>query len=162
MLLLVLGHVDPHHRPLVVEEELGEGPRQLRLSHPGRAEEEERAERTIRVLKSRAGAPDRVRDRANGGVLPHHALSEAFLHRQELLELALEKPLHGNAAPAGHHLGDVLLVDFLLEELQVLLDGRQRGGVGPELLLELGKIPVPDPRDGLQIAGALRLLLLVP
>ena len=37
VLLLVLGHVDPDHRLLVVEQELGERARQLGLADAGRA-----------------------------------------------------------------------------------------------------------------------------
>ena len=51
-------------RLLVVEQELGQRPRQLGLADAGRAEEEERAERPVRVLQPGAGAPDRVGDRA--------------------------------------------------------------------------------------------------
>ena len=40
-LLHVLAHVDPHQRPLVVEEELGEGAGQLRLADAGGAQEDE-------------------------------------------------------------------------------------------------------------------------
>ena len=50
MSLLVFRHVEPHHRPLVVEHELRERARQLRLPDAGRAEEDERADRPIRVL----------------------------------------------------------------------------------------------------------------
>src|SRR5690349_9868393 len=56
VLLHVLRHVDPHHRVLVAEEELGERPRQLGLAHPGRAEEDERAGRALRVLQAGARA----------------------------------------------------------------------------------------------------------
>ena len=49
VLLLVLAHVDADHGPLVVEEVLGQGPGQLGLAHPGRPEEEERADRPVGV-----------------------------------------------------------------------------------------------------------------
>src|SRR5207249_4134191 len=42
VLLHVLGHVEPHHRLLVVEQEFGEGARGLGLADPGRTEEDER------------------------------------------------------------------------------------------------------------------------
>src|SRR5207302_11073516 len=53
MLLHVLRHIDAHERALVVEQELGERLRSLRLSHAGRAEEDERAGRTIGILQAR-------------------------------------------------------------------------------------------------------------
>ncbi len=63
VLLHVLGHVDADHRLLGVEHELGERPGQLGLADAGRAEEQERADRAVRVLKAGARAPQRVRDR---------------------------------------------------------------------------------------------------
>ena len=52
VLLLILRHVDPNHGLLVVEEELGERARQLGLADAGRPEEDEAAERAVRVLQS--------------------------------------------------------------------------------------------------------------
>ena len=60
VLLLVLRHVDPDHRVLVVEQEFGERARQLGLADAGRAQEDEAAERPIRILQAGAGAPDGV------------------------------------------------------------------------------------------------------
>ena len=56
VLLLVLRHVDADHRLLVVEQELGERARELGLADAGRAEEQEAAERTIRILQAGARA----------------------------------------------------------------------------------------------------------
>ena len=53
VLLLVFAHVDPHHRPLVIEQELRQGTGQLGLAHPGWSEENERADRAVRVLQAR-------------------------------------------------------------------------------------------------------------
>src|SRR5436190_4903058 len=160
--LLVLGHVDPDHGALGVEQEFGQSPRQLRLPDARRTEEKERAKRSVGVLKPRPGAPDRVGDRAHGGILTDHALADPVLHVEELLELALDQPLHGNAAPARDDLGDVLLVDFLLEELQILLYRGEGRRISRELLLEFWKVAVSEPSDPLEIAGPLRLLLLEP
>ena len=49
VLLHVLAHVDADHRPLVVEQEVRERPRELGLADAGRAEEQERADRLVRV-----------------------------------------------------------------------------------------------------------------
>ena len=62
MPLLVLAHVDAHHRVLVVEHELGERPRELGLADTGRPEEDERADRAIGILQPRARASQRVGD----------------------------------------------------------------------------------------------------
>jgi hypothetical protein len=57
VLFLVLGHVDADHRLFVVEQELRERPRKLGLADAGRAEEDEAAEWTIRILQPGARAP---------------------------------------------------------------------------------------------------------
>ena len=77
VLLHVLGHVDAHHRVLVVEQELGERARRLRLADAGGAEEDERADRAVRILQSGAGAAHRVGDRLHGLVLADDALGRA-------------------------------------------------------------------------------------
>src|SRR4051812_15303628 len=59
--LHVLGHVDADHRLLVVEQEFCESARGLRFSDAGGAEEDERADGTIGILQSSAGAADGVR-----------------------------------------------------------------------------------------------------
>ncbi len=89
--LLVLGHVDPDHRPLVVEHELGERPGELGLADARRAEEDERADRPVGILEPGAGAAKRVGDGLDRLVLADHALVEALLHVDQLLGLALEQ-----------------------------------------------------------------------
>jgi hypothetical protein len=59
VLLHVLGHVEVDQRVLVAEQELGEGLRELGLADARRAEEDERAGGTLRVLQARARAADR-------------------------------------------------------------------------------------------------------
>jgi hypothetical protein len=51
VLLHVLGHVDADHGLLVVEHELGQRTRQLGLADAGGTDEEERADRPVRVLQ---------------------------------------------------------------------------------------------------------------
>ena len=63
VLLHVLAHVDAHHRVLVVEQELGERARGLGLADAGRAQEDERADRAVRVLEAGARAAHRRRHR---------------------------------------------------------------------------------------------------
>src|SRR5262245_39116898 len=49
VLLLVLGHVDADHGPLVVEEELGQGAGQLGFADARRAEENERSDWPVQI-----------------------------------------------------------------------------------------------------------------
>jgi hypothetical protein len=92
VLLLVLGHVQPDHGPLVVEHELGQRAGKFRLPHSGRAEKDERADRPVRVLQARARAPERVGHGLDGLVLADDALVQPLLHVDQLLGLALEQP----------------------------------------------------------------------
>ena len=134
--LLVLGHVEPHHRVLVVEHELGERTCELGLADAGRAEEDERADRPVRILQTGARAAERVRDRLDRLVLADDALVEPLLHVDELLGLALEQPVDRDARPARDDGGDVVLVDLLLDHRPGLLRVALL-----ELLLERGQLP---------------------
>src|SRR6185369_17014602 len=56
VLFHILRHIDADHRFVVVEEELRQGARELRLADAGRAEKEEAADRAVGVRKPRAAA----------------------------------------------------------------------------------------------------------
>ena len=73
VLLLVLRHVDADHRPLVVEEELGQGPRQLRLPDAGRSEEQEAPQWAARILQPGPRPAHGVGDGDDGVVLSDDA-----------------------------------------------------------------------------------------
>src|SRR5262249_45463338 len=69
VLLRILAHVDAYHRPLVVEQELGERLGELGLADTGRTEEQEAARRAVRIGHAGARSPNRVRHRAYRFVL---------------------------------------------------------------------------------------------
>src|SRR6195256_39104 len=52
VLLHVLRHVDTHHRLIIVEQKLRQGPGGLGLTDAGRTEENERSDRTVGILKT--------------------------------------------------------------------------------------------------------------
>ena len=80
-----------HHRPLVVEHELRERPGELGLADARRAEEDEGADRPVRILEPRARAAKRVRDGFDSLFLADDTLVESLLHVDELLDLTLEQ-----------------------------------------------------------------------
>src|SRR5882724_8277576 len=121
VLLHVLRHIDADHRPLVVEHELGERARQLGLADAGGTEEQERADRLVRVAEPGAAAAHGVGHRADRLVLADDAGEQALLHLHELLDLALEQTRDGDARPFGDGVGDVLLVDLLAQHAAALL-----------------------------------------
>src|SRR5581483_2896264 len=107
--LLVLRHVDAHHRVLVVEQVLGQRFRQLRFAHAGGPQEDEAANGPARVLQPGPGTTDRVRDGGDSRVLPDDAVMQALLHLQKLLAFALQHAGHRDAGNAGNQLSDVML-----------------------------------------------------
>ena len=74
MLLAVLRHIDTHHRPLVVEQVTGEGPREFGLADAGRPEEDERTDRPVRIREAGTRPDDGLRDRRDRFVLADDAL----------------------------------------------------------------------------------------
>src|SRR3954463_4012767 len=87
VLLHVLRHVDPDHRLLVAEEELGERAGELGLPDARGAEEDEQAGGPLRILQAGAGAADGLRHGLDGRLLADDALVQLVLHPHQLLGL---------------------------------------------------------------------------
>ena len=85
--LLELGHVEADHRVLVTEQRLGERARELGLPDSGGPEEEEAADRAIRVAEAGAGAAHSLGDRRHGLVLADNPLVQLLLEAQQPLAL---------------------------------------------------------------------------
>ena len=162
VLLLVLRHVDPDHRLVVVEQELGQRPCQLRLADAGRAEEHEAAERPVGILQPGTRATNRVRDGVDGLVLSDDALVQPLFHVQQFLDFAFHHPADRDVRPPADDLGDVFFVDFLLEHPLVLLQRGQRPFLVANLLFELGPAAVLKLGGLRVVARALRALDLEP
>ena len=146
MPLPVLAHVDADHGPGVVEQELGQGPGQLGLAHPGRAQEEERADGAVGVGQPGPAATDGVGHRRHRLVLAHHPGMEGVLHADELLDLPLEQAADRDARGPADHFGHVLGVDLLFEEALGLLQLVERVGGRLDLALEGRDAAVGDLR----------------
>ena len=74
MLFHVFGHIQPHHRVLVVKKEFSQGARRFSLANTGRTEKNKRAHRTIRILQAGARAPHGIRHGFQRFVLTDDAL----------------------------------------------------------------------------------------
>jgi hypothetical protein len=98
--LLILGHVDAHHRVLIVEQELRERTGELGLADARRSQKDETAQRAVRILQSGARAANGVRDRGHGLVLADHALVQPLFHLDELLHSPSIRRLTGCASSA--------------------------------------------------------------
>ena len=119
--LAELAHVEPDDGGLAVEEELGEGLGQLGLADAGRAEEEERADRPVRVLQPGPAPSDGVGHGLDGLVLADHPEVDLVLQLDELVALGREHLRHRDAGPLADDLGDLLGVDLFLEEPPAVL-----------------------------------------
>src|SRR5680860_1263514 len=73
VLLHELAHVNAEHGLLVVEHELGQGPGEFRLPHPGGSQEYEAPDGAVGVSEPRACAAQGVRDHFQGVVLADDA-----------------------------------------------------------------------------------------
>src|SRR4029077_14333769 len=78
-----LAHVDLDERVLAAEHELGNRLRELRLPDTRGAEEDERADRALRVLEAGPGPADGLRDRRDRLVLADDPVVERILHVEQ-------------------------------------------------------------------------------
>ena len=100
-------------------------------------------------LQAGAGAAQRVGDGLDGLVLADHALVQALLHVDELLDLALDQAGDRDAGPLADDLGDLLDVDALGQvDRRLVVSSGAVLGVG-EALLEVRDLAVA------QLGGAL-------
>ena len=155
VLLLVLGHVDPHHRLVVVEQEFGKRACEFGFADARWPEEHETAERTVRILQSGSGAADRVRHRHDGVVLADDAFVETLFHVNQLLDLAFHQPGDRDVRPLADDFGDVFFVHFLLQHSLARLRRQARLFV-PNLLFELRHTSVLQLGRLGEVAGSLR------
>ena len=155
MLLAVLGHVDAHHRAFVVEQITRERARQLRLAHARGSEEDERADRPVRIGEAAARANDRFRDGRDRLVLADDALVQFFVEPQEFAHLALQQFRDGYARPTAHDVGHVLFGDFFFDQPR-LAAGHRLFGIF-ELAFEFGEPPVAQRRGAIEIVLPLGL-----
>ena len=108
VLLLILTHIDTRHHRLVVEEVVGKGLGKFRLTHARGAEEDERGDRSLGILKSGTRTAHRIGDGCDGFVLANHTLMQFLFEVQQFFALTLHHAVDGDARPAGDHLGDIV------------------------------------------------------
>jgi len=111
-------------------------------SDSGRSEEDERTDRTLRILDARPGANDCVGDQLDGFVLADHALVQDLVEFQEFLALALDEAGDRNPRPAGDDLSDFVFRDLLPEQAVSVLSIVELGLFLGELLLERRQLAV--------------------
>ncbi len=101
-------------------------------------------------------------DRGDRLVLADDALVQPLLHLNQLLDFAFHQPADRDVRPLADDLGDVFLVDFLLQHPLALLQLGQLRFLLLDLAFELRDLAVLQLRRLLVVAGALRALDLEP
>ena len=119
--LHVLGHVDTHHVLLIVEQGLRQRLGQLGLADAGGAQEQEAADRSVRISNTGTRAQDGVRHLLHSLVLADDALMQHVRQAQQLFALALHQLSHRDAGPAGHDAGDLLIGHAVTQQAGFLL-----------------------------------------
>ena len=138
---------------LVVEHELRERARELGLADARRAEEEERADRPVRILEAGAGAAHGVGDGLDRLVLADHALAQPLLHVDELLRLALQQPATGMPVQRGD---DEAMSSSLTSSFTI--GSRRRASRSASSFSSAGMLAVADLGGALELALALGAL----
>ncbi|MNC11155.1 hypothetical protein D3C75_588450 [compost metagenome] len=155
VLLHELAHVDADHRVGTVEQELGQRLAQFGLAYAGRAQEQERATRSIRIGQASARTTHRVGHHLDRLFLADHAVVQHLFHAQQLVALAFQHLVDRDAGPTRDDFGDLLVGDAVLHQLEVVvlhfLGGRQ-------LLLQLRQHAILDLAHAREILPALRRL----
>ena len=139
--LHVLRHIDTHQILFVVKQRFGQCLGQFRLADARGAEEQERAERPVRILNAGAAALDGFGDDTHSLILPDDTLVERVLQMQQLVALALHQACGRDARPALDDLGDLFLRDLVAKQARFLAVLRQLFLL-LELLFCLGQIAV--------------------
>ena len=160
MLLHVFAHIDTNHVALIIKEHLSQGLSQLGLADTGRTKEDERANRTVRVLDAGTRTDNCLADSLHCLVLADNMLVQDFLQMYQLLTLARTQTRNRNTGPGADNLRDILLVDLFLEHhiiVAVLVLLRQIS----QLLLQLRQTTIFQLCQLIQVIVAFSLLHLV-
>ncbi len=109
----VFGHVDPDHGLLGIKEKIGQGAGQFGFTHTGRAQEDEGAERTVRVLQACPGTSYGIGNGADRLLLADHPSAQFLFRHYQFFPFTFEQLVNRNAGPFGNDPGDVLGGHFL-------------------------------------------------
>ena len=104
-----LAHINLDQRVFRAEHELSERLGEFRLSNACRPEEEEAADRALRIFQSGAGAANRATERPDRLLLADHSTAKHLLHLEEARRLCLCESHHWDPRPHGNHRGDLFV-----------------------------------------------------
>ena len=98
-----LGHVDPHHRVLVVEQKLGHGFGKLGFTHTGWPEEKETTQRACLVIQTSPRTTHRISNGTYRLVLTNDTVVQLVFHSQQLVPFSLQHATGRNTCPTFNH-----------------------------------------------------------
>ena len=124
-----LAHINLDQRVFRAEHELSERLGEFRLSNACRPEEEEAADRALRIFQSGAGAANRTAEGADRLLLADHSTAKHLLHLEEACRLCLCESHHWDPGPHGNHRGD-LFVGHLWSVVWAVRDLRRHERTG--------------------------------
>ena len=113
--LHVLRHIDPNEVLFVVKEACGQRFGQLRFANARGAEEQKRAQRTVRVLNTGSASLDGLCHNAHGFILPDDSLVERVFEVQKLFAFGLHESRNRDSRPALDDLCNFFLCDLVAE-----------------------------------------------
>ena len=149
-LLHVLRHVDTHHVLLIVKQRGGQRFGQLRLAHACGAQEQEGSDGSVGVSDAGPAPLDGLHDLLYGLILAYDPLVQDLVQAQDLLPLALHQLGHGDAGPAGHDGGD-LLVRYRVAHQALAAAFFDRGVGFRQFLFQAGQFAVLQAACGLVV-----------
>ncbi|MNI18250.1 hypothetical protein D3C73_716520 [compost metagenome] len=150
VLLHELGHVDPHHGVLGIEQELRQRLAQLCLAHPGGPQEQEGADGAVRIGQPGPGAANGVGDGVHRLFLADHPAVQLIFHPQQLVALPFQHPRHRNTGPARQHVCDLHVGDPVAQQAGLL---HLRLGGEIQLFLQLGDAAILQLGHAAEIPG---------
>jgi len=112
----IFGHIYSYNRPFVIKQIFRQRSGQLRFAHPGRAEEDERGNRAVRIFQSGAGAEYRIRHGVHRFVLTDYPQMQVVGQRQKFHLFTLYELAYRNMRPAADDCCDILFIHILLEQ----------------------------------------------
>ena len=133
MLLHKLGHIKPYHCALIAEKRCGKSFAKLCFTYACRAEEDERACRSVRVFESDSATADSLCNCRNSLILTDDSSVKLLLHVEKSLAFLFCKLNNRNMRPLGNNGGNfvgsynavcfrILLFPALLCVFKVSLD----------------------------------------
>ena len=114
--LHVFAHVDTNNIVLIVEQRLCKCFCQFCFADTGRTEEQERTQRTVRVLDSGTGPQDCLTDFFDCLILTDDTFVKNFVHVQELFTFAFHQFCNRNTGPSADDTGNLFFCDFIPEQ----------------------------------------------